>query len=242
MGVIYCFTNKINGKKYIGQTINPKQRYSQHISDVNNKNSKDYDTILARAMRKYGIENFSYEELAKDVQDIEELNRLEEMYIKQYHSLVTENGYNIQIGGKNAPRPMKESSKRKLSLSMGSLSEQEVIELRKAYKNHESPSKIYREKYQDKMHYNAFLNIWSGRKYKQILPEYIQNGRRTKISMQQAQEIRKKYSTTKCTYKSLAQEYNVDPSTIGNIIKNKTHKIEIEIDQEPVTTISESGE
>ena len=239
MGVIYCFTNKKNGKKYIGQTINPQQRYNQHLSDVTNKNSLNYDCVLARAMRKHGVENFSYEELAKDIQDINELNRLEEYYIKQYHSLTTENGYNIQIGGKNAPRPMKESAKKKLSLCRGILSEEEVIELRKAYKNHESPSKIYREKYQDKMHYNAFLNIWSGRKYKQILPEYIQNGRRTKISKEQAQEIRRKYSMGNQTYKSLAQEYEVDPSTIGNIIKNKTHKI---VDQEPVTTISESGE
>lgn len=240
MGVIYCFTNKINGKKYIGQTINPYQRHCQHISDVTNKNSKNYDAVLARAMRKYGVENFSYEELAKDIQSIEELNRLEEMYIKQYHSLTTENGYNVLAGGRNASRPMKEFSKKKLSLIKGALSEEEVIELRRAYKNRESPSQIYREKYQNKMDYNAFLNIWSGRRYKHILPEYIQNGRRTKISAQQAQDIREKYATKKYTYKSLAKEYDVNPSTIGCIIRNKSHKVKL--DQEPVTTISGSGE
>ena len=40
MGIIYCFTNNINDKKYIGQTINPLQRYNAHKSNYANKNNK----------------------------------------------------------------------------------------------------------------------------------------------------------------------------------------------------------
>ena len=59
LGYIYCFTNLINNKKYIGQTINnDNARYSAHISNSNNSNSYEYDSLLHRAMRKYGIENF----------------------------------------------------------------------------------------------------------------------------------------------------------------------------------------
>jgi hypothetical protein len=54
--------------------------------------------------------------------------------------------------------------------------------LRIAYKNGESPSKIYKEKYSERLHYNSFLNIWSGRRYKNIMPDYIEKGRHTKMN------------------------------------------------------------
>ena len=80
------------------------------------------------------------------------------------------------------------------------LTKEEVIELRVAYKNGESPSKIYNEKYKDRLHYNSFLNIWSGRRYKHVLPEYIENGRHTKLTQEKADEIRRLYKTEKFTY------------------------------------------
>lgn len=226
MGIIYCFTNKINGKKYIGQTINPKQRYNNHMCDIYKQNRAGYNSPLARAMRKYGKENFSYEVLAKDINDIDILNILEKEYIEKYKSLTTQHGYNILEGGLNASKPKSLESRKKMSQKKGSLSEDEVIQLRIAYKNHESPSKIYNEQYKDKMHYNSFLNIWSGKRYAHILPDYIDNGRMTKISLEQAEEIRKRYKEEKTSYKKLAKDYNVDPSTIGSIVKGKTHKVD----------------
>lgn len=85
MGIIYCYTNKINGKKYVGQTINPRNRYNAHKSNYLNSNDKEYNSLLHQAFRKYGFENFEYEILVKDVDDIELLNELEIYYIKEFN-------------------------------------------------------------------------------------------------------------------------------------------------------------
>lgn len=68
MGFIYCFTNTINNKQYIGQTINStNERYCNHKSSYQNENSTEYNSLLHKAFRKYGFENFKYEIIAKDI-------------------------------------------------------------------------------------------------------------------------------------------------------------------------------
>lgn len=110
-GYIYKITNKVNGKCYIGQTIQSiEKRYNQHIksSMLNNNNSM----ALPKAIRKYGIENFEVCELYKvqteSQQELSsELNRLEIDAIKEFKSMITENGYNISIGGNNVTQQSK---------------------------------------------------------------------------------------------------------------------------------------
>ena len=66
MGIIYCYTNLVNNKKYIGQTINPKERFNQHKSSAFNEKDNEYNSPLHRAFRKYGYENFKYEILIEN--------------------------------------------------------------------------------------------------------------------------------------------------------------------------------
>lgn len=222
MGIIYCYTNKINGKKYIGQTINPEQRYKQHKSSAFNSNDEAYDLPLHRAFRKYGYDNFIYEVL-QEAETIEELNGLEVYYIAHFNTKIP-NGYNILDGGNNAPRPKTLETKIKMMKAMGKLTEEEVINLRIAYKNNESPTKIYNSLYKDRMHYNSFLNIWSGRKYKYIMPEAIQNGRHTKLTKEKVKLIREEYENNKITFKKLGEKYGVSKSTIADVINKRTWK------------------
>ena len=86
---IYKITNKVNGKVYIGQSIRPiEQRFLRHINDaVNNI----LDTHFARAIRKYGKENF-YIELVETCDNQTELNLREQYWIRKYDSI--NNGYN----------------------------------------------------------------------------------------------------------------------------------------------------
>lgn len=224
MGIIYCFTNLINNKKYVGQSIrNDNTRYNNHICSCKYESNSEYNSPLHRAIRKYGLENFKYEILAKDIEDINLLNNLEIYYIQKLNSLIP-NGYNIESGGKNCSKPKSLEQKEKLTWAQAKLTEEEIIELRKAYMNKESPKKIYDEKYKNRLHYNSFLNIWSGRRYQNIMPEVLEKGRHTKMTQEKADEIRKIYSEEKISYQKLADRFNISKSTVADIIHNRTWK------------------
>ena len=223
MGIIYCYTNNINNKKYIGQTINPMQRYNAHKSSYQNSKDKEYDSLLHRAFRKYGFENFTYEILVQDIDDIEILNQLEEYYIKKLNCQ-TPNGYNVEPGGKNCKKPKSIEHRKKEIWGQAKLTEEEVIELRLAYKNKKSPTEIYEKKYKDRLHYNSFLNIWSGRRYSLIMPEVFEKGRHTKLTAEKVKAIRKDRETTNLSYNKLAKKYGISKATISDIITRRTWK------------------
>jgi group I intron endonuclease len=90
--IIYKITNRINGKVYIGQTKQSLQkRWNNHCC----KNS--HCSILHSAIKKYGAENFTVEQI--DVAcSKEELDKKEIFWIAQFNS-VAPNGYNISSGG-----------------------------------------------------------------------------------------------------------------------------------------------
>ena len=111
---IYAIQNNINGKLYIGQSIDIERRWKDEQTCKGAVN--DY---LTRSFEKYGIQNFSFyiiEECKK-----EDLNNREKFYIKLYHSLDNEFGYNLTSGGDSQySRPyqkISEEHKKKISLA-----------------------------------------------------------------------------------------------------------------------------
>lgn len=102
MGYIYKITNNINNKVYIGQTKNlTKYRWQHHIWKASHPEKEDTNYPLYRAMRKYGIINFSCEELEQINNEL--LNERERYWIEYYHSY-TPNGYNCDLGGAGASK------------------------------------------------------------------------------------------------------------------------------------------
>ena len=86
---IYKITNIQNNKVYIGQTIRPvKDRFNRHINDALNN---IIDTHFARAIRKYGRENFQIE-IIDTAQSQNELSEKERYWIQYYNSV--KEGYN----------------------------------------------------------------------------------------------------------------------------------------------------
>lgn len=95
IGYIYKITNLINGKIYIGQTIKTLEwRWLKHQKDsIGNK--YQIDTKFARAIRKYGVDNFQIEEI-EHLENCtrKQLTEREHYWVFELHTI--ENGYNVQ--------------------------------------------------------------------------------------------------------------------------------------------------
>lgn len=95
MGYIYCITNLINEKKYVGKTTySITKRFQEHCRD--SKKERCERRPLYDAMNKYGIENFVVKELIECPND--ELDSYEKMYIEKLQTY-GHNGYNATKGG-----------------------------------------------------------------------------------------------------------------------------------------------
>ena len=89
--IIYKLTNKVNGKSYIGKTIEDlKTRLRKHKYWAKKLNSK-----INVAIRKYGMDNFEVEVLEQYI--IGENRRTEEYYIELFNTW--HNGYNSSKDG-----------------------------------------------------------------------------------------------------------------------------------------------
>ena len=58
---IYKITNLINHNAYIGLSINIEKRWQEHKERSQNISNKEYNKVLYKAFRKYGIDNFKFE-------------------------------------------------------------------------------------------------------------------------------------------------------------------------------------
>jgi len=114
--IIYKATCLINNKIYIGKTIK-----TLHYRKYGHKHKSKYPgyNIFARALAKYGFENFKWEIIC-ECNSIEELNTKEQYYIKLFNSTSSTIGYNMTPGGENTNtltnHPNLEEIKQKISI------------------------------------------------------------------------------------------------------------------------------
>lgn len=96
---IYKITNKINGKVYIGKSINIYYRWTQHKKIAKNSSKyRDGKKPLYYAIRKYGIDNFSFQIIEICNQDV--LCDREIHWISVYNCTILSGlGYNVTNGG-----------------------------------------------------------------------------------------------------------------------------------------------
>lgn len=190
---IYLIENIINGHKYVGQSKNIGKRWKTHLNRYNS-NNKEYNKVLYKAFRKYGINNFSFSVIEEC--DAELLNDREIYWINYYDAY--NNGYNCSYNRQPIPMDGQDHFNYKLT-------EQDVIDIRTAYKNHKRCKEVFK-RYQERINWTGFHKIWIGATWKKIMmdvytPENIEfhkhntgqkgdeNGR-SLLTAEQVKEIR----------------------------------------------------
>ena len=101
MPYIYKITNKINNKIYIGKTSHSsiEERFKEHIRD--SRKTRYEKRPLYDAMNKYGVENFSIEQI-EQVKNDEIASEREQFWIEKLRTYIGFsdcNGYNATLGG-----------------------------------------------------------------------------------------------------------------------------------------------
>lgn len=130
---IYEIINKVNGKKYIGQSVNVKRRLSDHKRCL--RSNIHHNKYLQSAWNKYGENNFEFNILLCCNRD--ELDNYETEYITKYNTCNKEFGYNLESGGnKNkalAPETVESIRKRMIVIMKDKYSDPEEVEKDRQY-------------------------------------------------------------------------------------------------------------
>lgn len=162
---VYKITNKKNNNIYIGISVDIKRRWKEHKNNYNKQLSKEYNKILYKAMRKYGLNNFLFSII--EICDCEELRQREIFWIKELNTY--NNGYNETTGGDISGADINGEKHPNHKLSKN-----DVISIRISYNNHERKCDVYIQ-YKDKINKTGFHKVWNGYTWKNIMPEVFTN-------------------------------------------------------------------
>lgn len=84
---IYLWTNKVNNKKYVGQTQNMGMRFKKYKQG-------DFNPYMKKAINKYGLNNFEITILEQNI-DLNLLDEKEQYWMDYYKSYNKDYGYNL---------------------------------------------------------------------------------------------------------------------------------------------------
>lgn len=100
---IYKIENLINGKVYIGQSVDIEKRINHHFTEAAfNEKNIEYNAPIHQAIRKYGADKFKVDILEECLKI--DLDAQEVYWIKYYRSFPpsANKGYNLTAGAKSA--------------------------------------------------------------------------------------------------------------------------------------------
>lgn len=182
-----------NGKVYIGQSINYKNRWREHLREA----ARGNDLKIYRAMRKYNITIEAFSIIEDNITSQDEANSKEIYYIKEFNSI--KNGYNITEGGQCGNGLYGESHPNHI------LTDNQIKEIREIRATKTYTMKEVYAFYDDLMSYSGFQKIWLYESRPEIASEL------------NTQELRDFYSIDKRTMKG--EKHFLSKLTTEEVIK-----------------------
>ena len=97
---LYLVTNKINGKRYVGQTqsnIGYEARWQDHWQEA--LRSEGHQCVFHSAIKGYGVAAFDVRRILHNIPETD-IDRLEKLWIQKLNTFyIKGNGYNMTLGG-----------------------------------------------------------------------------------------------------------------------------------------------
>lgn len=220
---IYQITNLINGKIYIGQTNNIQKRWNNH------KCCNSPKMVIAQAIKKYGVQNFKFEVLYKNI-PIEQIDDLERQVIQEKNSLVPF-GYNVSLGGQDSHKGI---SKYGADNSNAHLTKEEAQYI---LDNRDQPMYVLYSEFSDKLTYGQFKKLYHHQTYQNLetkTEEYPYNIEFSaqftsggKLEYDEVISLRQRYANGEY-WEKVYEDYKIiypDPWTFWNIYYGNRYKL-----------------
>lgn len=245
---IYKITCTVTGKFYIGSAKDIRHRLARHKSDLGR--NVHHNTLLQRAVNKYGKDMFEFE-ILEFVDDTESLLQREQHYLDTLNPCDINIGFNLAIeAGSRLGVPATEETKAKISKTLTGRkhTEETKLKISEAHKGKKLPEEHYNKWQAGKARYvEKYGHPLLGKKkskesiekWRESIKDYkITEETRAKMSLKQkgSNNPSAKLDDNKViailevhklkTYKvqEIADLFNVSISAIENIIYNKTWK------------------
>ena len=209
MKAIYKWTNLINGKVYIGKSVDVAKRIREYRYEVKRQSKRP----IIQALIKYGFQNFKFEIIENcDFLSNEQILQREQYWMNLYDSQNLQKGYNLL----NAV----ESPAEKLSVGSTNvkarLNEEKVLTIREAiYDMQISPAEVYKM-YHNEISYPAFEKAYRGTTWTNVDTSMIRdrtkevprkNNPKAKLTKQDVKNIRYRYEVLKEDISTIYESY-----------------------------------
>lgn len=236
---IYSITNAVNGKKYIGSSIDVNNRLVYHECAL--RHGRHHNKHLQRAWDKYGSDSFRFEVIQTCC--VDELLDIEQEWID-----CTEDLYNMcPFSHSTLGREMTDEHKKKISRSnMGhSVTDEMREKFRENYKSNKKIQEYIKSKKGDSEYWKSIgftregiakpkhkqkkIRFYFGCKHTDEWKRKISESnkgisRNWKVNDDEVIEIKKLYKSGKYTQCEIGEMFKIDQAAISRIINNKSHQ------------------